>query len=127
MNNAIYYVFLGLSVLFNGIAGVLLKGGSSLISFGEGESITQTVLSMITNIRLISGIFFYGMSFVVSSLAYTKIGLGVGYSIIMAGTLFLVTIGGLVFYGEKLSVAHIFGMFLLLSGIVTIATTMKTE
>ncbi len=127
MSNNIYYLFLALSIVCNGVAGIFLKSGSNLINLSSNESLVKTLLSMVLNWKLIVGIVFYGMSFFISLLAYSKINLSIGYPIIVTGTLILVTIGGIAFFGEKLTGVQIFGLVLLIGGILLISSDMKVQ
>jgi len=126
MSNLIYYVLIGVSVLLNGSGGMLMKVGAKNVPFGEGGALIDTIKSMIVNWQLIIGVFLYGMSFVVSTLIYTKIPLNIAYPVIMGGTLIFVAIGTIIFLGEKFTTWHLFGMLFLLIGIGMIAKNLKS-
>ena len=103
-----------------------MKAGSQKVSFGEGAALLETVKSMATNWQLILGVGFYGFSFVVSTLVYTKISLNVAYPIMIASSFLLVSLGSVFLFGEKFVPVQIFGMVFVVVGIVMVAANMKT-
>src|SRR5690606_26892879 len=109
MNNAIYWVLLVLFSLSNTTGGLLMKAGSQRVHFGSGYTLIQTFKGMITNWQLILGICFYGFSFVISTLVYTKISLNIAYPIMIASSFLLVSIGSVILFGEKFTPVQIFG------------------
>ena len=126
MSDIVYYVLLVIAIFLNSTGGVLMKFGSENVSFGEGEKLLKTAQTMITNWQLILGICMYGISFVVSTLVYTKIPLNVAYPIILAGALIVVSIASVIILKENYTVWHLFGSFFLIIGIAMIARNLKS-
>ena len=127
MNNAVYYILLVLFTLSNTAGGLLMKVGSQKVPFGEGEPIIKTLLSMATNWHLVLGVAFYGFSFVLSTLVYTKISLNVAYPVMMASSFLLISIASVVFFKESFIPVQILGSILVIAGIVMVAANMKTS
>ncbi|MBU0976393.1 MAG: SMR family transporter [Patescibacteria group bacterium] len=127
MGNIIYWVLLGLFALSNTAGGLLMKAGSSKVAFGEGQALVETVKTMATNWQLILGVCFYGFSFVLSTLVYTKINLNIAYPIMLASSFLLVSVSSVFLFSEKFSTVQIFGSVLVIIGIVMVAVNMKTS
>lgn len=125
MNSVVYYVLLVLFTLSNTAGGLLMKVGSQKVPFGEGEPIMRTLLSMATNWHLILGVAFYGFSFVLSTLVYTKISMNVAYPIMMASAFLLISIASVVFFKETFTLVQVLGSIIVVVGIVMVATNMN--
>jgi len=104
----------------------MMKLGSESVTFGKGESLTQTALTMITNWKLIFGIGAYGLSFVFATLVYTKISLNIAYPIAVCSSFLLITLASIVFLHEKFSTVQGIGSLMLIIGIIMIASNLKT-
>jgi multidrug transporter EmrE-like cation transporter len=124
MNNLVYYILLAIFALSNTAGGLLMKLGSQKVAFGQGESIVKTLLSMATNWQLVLGVGFYGFSFVLATLVYTKISLNVAYPIMMASSFLLISIASVVLFKESFVPVQILGSLLVIIGIVMVAANM---
>ncbi|MDD3646978.1 MAG: SMR family transporter [Candidatus Dojkabacteria bacterium] len=127
MGNIIYWILLGLFALSNTAGGLLMKAGSGKVAFGDGQAITVTIKTMLTNWQLILGVCFYGFSFVLSTLVYTKINLNIAYPIMLASSFLLVSIASVFLFSEKFNALQMFGSVLVIIGIVLVAVNMKTN
>lgn len=126
MGNFVYWILLALFALSNTAGGLLMKAGSGKVAFGEGQALVETAKTMVTNWQLILGICFYGFSFVLSTLVYTKINLNIAYPIMLASSFLLVSIASVFLFGEQFSKIQVFGSVLVITGIVMVAVNMKT-
>lgn len=126
MSNLVYYILLGIFAFSNAAGGLMMKFGSKHVSFGHGDSLLVTMKTMITNWQLIAGICFYGFSFVISTLIYTKINLNIAYPIMVTLAFFLISIASIVFLNEKFTLIQILGSLFMVIGIVLVATNVKT-
>lgn len=80
-------------------------------------------LSIIGNIPLVSGIGLYGIAFVLYALALNYLPLHVAHPTLTSGSIALVGIASVIFFGESLSITNITGIFLIALGVI--ALTMK--
>jgi multidrug transporter EmrE-like cation transporter len=125
MSNMVYIVLLVICIITNAGGGILMKMGSKNVAFGQGESLVKTGLTMISNWQLIIGIVSYGLSFVFSTLVYTKISLNIAYPIAVGSSFLLISIASVLFFSEKFTPIQIFGSILLITGIILIASNFK--
>ena len=121
----VYYVLLLLAILTNSVGGLLMKLGSEKVPFGNGESTMKVLSSMATNWQLIIGITSYGLSFVFSTLVYTKISLNIAYPVMVGSSFLLISLASLVFLGERFNTIQILGSVFLVSGIGMIASNIR--
>lgn len=127
MSNVIYYLLLLMTVALNASGGVMMKVGSKHVAFGSGEGLLKTGLSMVTNWQLVLGVFLYGLSFVTSTLVYTKVSLNIAYPILVGSSFLLISVASLIFFSEKFTVIQIVGSILLLVGIFMISLNLKSS
>lgn len=125
MSNVTYYILLAVFTLSNTAGGLLMKVGSKKVPFGQGESIVKTLISMATNWQLVIGVGFYGFSFVLATLVYTKIPLNIAYPIMMASSFLLISIASVVLFKESFVSVQILGSLLVVAGIVMVAADMN--
>jgi len=121
MSNSIYYILLGIFALSNSAGGLMMKLGSKEVAFGSGQPIVETVKSMITNWQLILGIGFYGFSFFLATLIYTKISLNIAYPIMVTLAFFIISLASIIFLGEKFTSLQVLGIVIMLIGIILVA------
>ena len=114
------WLILILGILSNASASVLIKVAMSAkaapIQFSKP-------LSIISNIPLISGIGLYGIAFVLYALALNYLPLHVAHPTLTSGSIALVAMASVLFFGENLSITNITGIFLIVLGVI--ALTMK--
>jgi small multidrug resistance pump len=111
------WLILILGVLSNASASVLIK-----VAMTNASTPIQLSkpLSIIGNIPLISGLGLYGMAFVLYALALTYLPLNVAHPILTSGSIALVAIASVLFFGETLTAVNIAGIFLITLGVVAL-------
>lgn len=125
MNSPVYYILLGLTIITNAGGGLLMKIGAKTVNFGQGESIIETIKTLILNWQLILGIFSYGLSFVFATLVYTKINLNIAYPIMVGTSFLLISLASLVFLKEQFTPIQVLGSIFLVIGIFMIGVNLK--
>lgn len=111
------WLILVLGILANASASVLIK-----------VAMTNTLapiqlskpLSIIGNIPLVSGLCLYGLAFILYAVALTYLPLNVAHPILTSGSIALVAIASVVFFGENLSSINIVGILLITIGVVAL-------
>ena len=108
------WLILILGVLSNASASVLVK-----VAMTAKDSPIQIShpLSIVGNFTLMSGIALYGMAFVLYALALSYLPLNVAHPILTSGSIALVSIASVVFFGEHLSPINLLGIFLIILGV----------
>lgn len=125
MSNIVYYILLVLTIVTNAGGGFMMKLGSETVSFGKGGSLIETATTMITNWKLILGIFSYGMSFVFATLVYTKISLNIAYPVSVCSSFLIITIASIIFLNERFTTVQGIGSLFLIIGIFMIASNLR--
>jgi small multidrug resistance pump len=115
------WLILILGVLSNASASVLIKVA---MTSKESPIEISNPLSIIGNFTLISGVALYGLAFVLYALALTYLPLNVAHPILTSGSIALVGIASVIFFGESLSPINIVGIALIILGVC--ALTVKS-
>ena len=108
------WLILLLGVLSNASASVLIK-----VAMTSKETPIQLShpLSIIGNLPLVSGLGLYGMAFVLYAVALTYLPLNVAHPILTSGSIALVAISSVLFFGESLSTINIVGIIFIILGV----------
>lgn len=111
------WIILILGILSNASASVLIK-----VAMTAKDTPIQLSkpLSIIGNIPLVSGVGLYGIAFVLYALALTYLPLNVAHPILTSGSIALVAIASLLFFGENLSMINVAGIILIVLGVVAL-------
>lgn len=111
------YILLGAALVFNAVANILLKLGSGNFAAVRAEGLMRAVF---TNYFLIAGIALFACNVILYALALSRLQLSVGYPIMVAGGFVIVNGYALLFLGEQVSFAQIFGYVLILAGMALV-------
>ncbi|WP_318495616.1 DMT family transporter [Photobacterium leiognathi] len=107
------WVILILGILSNASASTLIK-----VAMVEKEKNNFfNPYEIITNLPLISGVILYGIAFVLYAIALSKLPLNIAHPILTSGSIAIVAIASVVFFGEKLSLINIGGIILIMLGV----------
>jgi small multidrug resistance pump len=115
------WLILILGVLSNASASVLIKVA---MTSKESPIEISNPLSIIGNFTLISGVALYGLAFILYALALTYLPLNIAHPILTSGSIALVSIASVIFFGEILSPINIVGIALIILGVC--ALTVKS-
>jgi multidrug transporter EmrE-like cation transporter len=112
-----------LSALLTAAANLLLRGG--ILQYGEFSlslnKIKDQLIVLGTQPMFVSGVIFYGLAAVVWFSVLSIENLSTSYPALVGVTFILVAVGAVYFFQEEFSWQKIFGMILILGGIVAIA------
>jgi len=108
------WLILILGILSNASASVLIKVA---VSSKETPIQLSNPLSIIGNLPLVSGIGLYGIAFVLYALALKYLPLNVAHPTLTSGSIALVSIASVVFFGENLSTINIVGIVFIILGV----------
>lgn len=116
------YVLLGIAILTAVLSQLLFKQGVSAL--GELKFSISGIILVLENIFkspfLLSGLFFYGVSFILWLFVLSKIKLSVAYPITSLNFV-LVIIASYYFFGERLSLFQCAGILLIIAGIFALS------
>lgn len=113
------YFLLALDIIFASGANLLLKKGVMLLNITHSfeKPFYLIFFDLITNSFLMSGLFFYGISFMLWVVILSKLNLHSAYPISVSLTITLITIGSVFIYKEPVSVLQIIGIVVIIFGI----------
>ena len=108
------WLILILGILSNASASVLIKVA---VSSKETPIQLSNPLSIIGNLPLVSGIGLYGIAFILYALALNYLPLNVAHPTLTSGSIALVSIASVIFFGESLSTINIVGIVFIILGV----------
>lgn len=111
------WLILFLGIASNASASVLIKVAMSNVNSPIQLS---RPLSIIANVPLISGLSLYGMAFILYALALNYLPLNVAHPTLTSGSIALVAIASVVFFGETLTAVNIVGLIFITLGVVAL-------
>lgn len=112
------YVFLALAFVFNAAANILIKIGSAQFAALRESGIVQAVAY---NWALLAGLALFACNVVLYALALSRIPLSVGYPLMTAGGLAIITLVSVLYLRESITALQLCGLLLLAAGIVLVA------
>jgi len=110
------YIAIGLSIIFNVTANIMLKFGLSK-GGDEGFNLFKVVL----NPLVIGGAFSFGLSLLSYTYVLSKMNLSIAYPIITSTCFIIVILFSWLFLKEKLLPIQVAGFFLIVTGIWLVA------
>jgi multidrug transporter EmrE-like cation transporter len=116
------WLILILGVLSNASASILIKVA---MTSKQNQIEISNPLSIIGNSTLIIGVGLYGLAFILYALALTYLPLNIAHPILTSGSIALVSIASVIFFGEVLSPINIVGIALIILGVC--ALTVKSQ
>jgi len=114
MNSKILFIIL--AIFFNAFANIFMKYGVKK-QIVKISGIKQLILSYLNNPLLLVGIAFFGVALIFYSKALEKFNLSIAYPLMTSSGILIVTLWSLLFFGEKLGVYQISGLFMIIGGI----------
>ena len=114
------WLLLIFGILSNASASILIKAA---VSNASTPIQLSKPLSIIGNIPLISGISLYGLAFVLYIIALTYLPLNIAHPILTSGSIALVAIASVLFFGETLTFINFIGIILITIGVVALTTS----
>lgn len=114
------WMILLFGVLSNASASVLIK--VAMTSENMPIQLSKP-MSIIGNLPLVSGVGLYGMAFVLYAMALTHLPLNVAHPILTSGSIALVGIASVLFFGESLSVINMMGIALVILGVIALTVS----
>jgi multidrug transporter EmrE-like cation transporter len=110
------YIAIGLAIIFNVIANIILKFGVGKEG-AEGFNLFKVVLNPV----FIAGAFSFGVSLLCYWHVLSKINLSIAYPIITSSCFILIVLFSWLFLKEKLLLIQVAGFFLIVTGIWLVA------
>jgi multidrug transporter EmrE-like cation transporter len=113
------FVLLGVAVLFNGAANVLMKKG--MVGAASGAGATAVIKHYLTSWPLIVGLLLFAINVVAYTQALARLPLSVAYPIMVALTGVIVISGSHILFKESIGWLQWAGFALILAGVVCVA------
>jgi multidrug transporter EmrE-like cation transporter len=118
------YILLGIAIITTVLSQLLFKQG--MIILGHINFSITNVLSLIVNIiknpYLLTGLFFYGVSFLLWLIVLSKLKLSIVYPITSINFV-LVILASYFLFGERLSIFQYSGISIIIIGVIMLAKT----
>lgn len=111
------WLILILGILSNASASVLIKVAMTNTSVPIQLS---KPLSIIGNIPLVAGLSLYGLAFVLYAVALTYLPLNIAHPTLTSGSIALVAIASVTFFGESFTMVNMIGVLLIIFGVVAL-------
>jgi len=117
------YVLLGIALLFNASANILMKlGAKKMKALDLGAiGLAELVPKLLTNYYMILGLVLFASNVIFYFLALRSVNLSIGYPIMTVGGLLIITIFSLFFLSESLTKLQLGGLALIAVGLVCLA------
>lgn len=117
----LFYLLIPLTALVNTAGQVFLKLGAEELSLSGG------IMNIIkTSWKMIVGLFFFGLTFILSTILNRKLDVSFVYPIMTGLTFVLISIVMVIFLKkEGMSLLKGFGMFIIISGIILMSLASK--
>lgn len=109
------YAFLAVALVFNACANMLIKTGAADFASLRTAGLAHAVFA---NYALMGGLVLFALNVVFYALALSRIPLSVGYPVMTAGGLLIITAFSALYLRESVGMLQMFGILLLIIGIV---------
>lgn len=118
-------LIIGLAILFNGGANILIKLGMNSFPQGHDESLSvfQLIGWAIQNPYLVGGVVSYALALVAYAYGLSKLELSVAYPIMVGMSYVLVLAASWLFLGETFNLTKAAGVLLVFAGLVLLVTS----
>ncbi len=113
------WLILILGVLSNASASVLVKFAVAKV---DDDFQIGNILSFLSNIPLILGVFLYGIAFILYTISLTYLPLNVAHPTLTSGSIAVVAIASFMIFGESLAPINLLGIVLISIGVVALTT-----
>ncbi len=112
------FVLLGVAVVFNGVANVLMKKG--MIGADNINGVGETIKHYLTSWPVIVGLALFALNVIAYTQALTRIPLSVAYPIMVSMTGLIVISGSMVLFKEQIGWLQWIGFTLIIAGVVCV-------
>jgi drug/metabolite transporter (DMT)-like permease len=111
------YLFAFTSIILTAFAQLLLKRGAVTVAAVEGGSLVARLFQVVSDPHIIGGVAIYGLSTLFWLRALAKLRLSVAYPLVSLSYV-IVLAGSYWFLGEKISSTQIFGVGMIMVGVL---------
>ncbi len=112
-----FYWLLGLAVLFNALANIVVKWAMRGETSPFAEGFGAAVKSVASNYWLWAGIALFGLAFVLYSLVLTRINLSIAYPVMTSLGLVIITLVSILVFKEVITGIQAGGLLLIIIGV----------
>lgn len=110
-----------LSVILGAVGQVLVKLGAARLDLSFAwRDLGQSALGMLRNLPVMSGLFLYGISFLLWVKVLTKLELSYAYPLVSLGYVLVVVCSYFLFH-ESISLQRVCGIIVIIAGVVLVA------
>jgi multidrug transporter EmrE-like cation transporter len=116
-------IALAFALIANAAANVMIKAGMRSQEVDLGEPVAAMKM-MITNPLVIGGVILFAMNVVSYAYVLTRVPLSLAYPIMTSGGFLIVVTASAILLRESLSVPQMFGIALIIAGVILVASQM---
>ena len=113
------YILLGVAVLFNGVANVLMKKG--MMDTPDGGGVSAMIKHYLTSWPVIVGLLLFAVNVIAYTQALARVPLSVAYPVMVALTGLIVISGSMVLFKETIGSIQWVGFALIIAGVICVA------
>jgi multidrug transporter EmrE-like cation transporter len=118
-----HMIALAFALIANAAANVMIKAGMRSQEVDLGEPVAAMKM-MITNPLVIGGVILFAMNVVSYAYVLTRVPLSLAYPIMTSGGFLIVVTASAILLRESLSVPQLFGIALIIGGVILVASQM---
>ncbi|MGE5543811.1 MAG: DMT family transporter [Bacillota bacterium] len=111
------YWLLGMAVLFNALANIVIKWAMQGKSVLFAEGLGTTVKNLAANYWLWGGIILFGLAFILYSLVLARINLSIAYPVMTSLGLVIITLVSILVFKEVITGLQAGGLLLIIIGV----------
>ncbi|MCP4678879.1 MAG: EamA family transporter [Deltaproteobacteria bacterium] len=113
-----WYVLLGVAVVFNGVANVLMKAG--MRDAPELQGASQMIKHYLTSWPVMLGLFLFAVNVIAYTQALSKLPLSMAYPVMVALSGFIVISGSMLLFKESITWIQYLGFALIIGGVICV-------
>ena len=115
-----WYGLLGIAVVFNGVANILMKEGMRHTGEGEIHGIAGMIKHYLTSWPVMVGLALFALNVIAYTQALSKLPLSVAYPIMVSMTGLIVISGSMLLFKETITWVQWVGFALIIGGVVCV-------
>ena len=117
MNNG--YILLGVAIVFNGVANVLMKKG--MVGYATDAGPMVAIKHYLTSWPVLVGLALFALNVIAYTQALAKVDLSIAYPVMVSLTGLIVISGSMFLFEESISWLQWIGFALIIGGVILVA------
>ncbi len=113
-----WYALLGIAVVFNGVANVLMRAG--MRDTPELQNASQMIKHYLTSWPVMVGLFLFAINVIAYTQALSKLPLSMAYPVMVALSGLIVISGSALLFKENITLVQYIGFALIIGGVICV-------